>query len=189
MPGATPLGLRFPLQGETVDATSWQNLANDIDALMTTVDGLRDRAIKPATAAIQGSFTGTAVATGVDSVYNDFTNVNWDNAGFANVGVNPDRLTLSTGVYYASALGSLTAYTTLTFFRVGLLAGGRIWAMQHVDTLAAASFPAAQAAGVVVVTAPATALQMRIRWNGTGGPATVFDGLLSVYKIRELADV
>lgn len=189
MPGATPLGLRYPLQGETVDATSWQNLANDIDGLMTTVDSLRDRSIKPATASIRGSFSGTAVATGVDSVYNNFNAVVWDNSSFANLGVNPDRLTLSTGVYYASAMGEITAYTTLTFFRVGLLAGGRIWAMQHVDTLAVATFPQAQASGVVVITTPSTALQMRIRWNGTGGPATVVDGLLSVYKIRELADV
>lgn len=188
MPGVTPLGLRFPLQGETVDSTSWQNLANDVDTLMTTVDGLRNRATKPATASIQG-FAGTALATGVDGVYANFNFVEWDNAGFANLGVNPDRLTLSTGVYYASAQATLTTYTTMVFFRVGLLAGARIWAMQHVDTLAAAALPTAIAAGVVIITAPATALQVRIRWNGTGGPASITNGLLSVYKVRELADV
>ena len=55
MPGATPLGLRYPLQGETVDAASWQNLATDIDAQMTVIQGVRDKAFRPPTASVGNS--------------------------------------------------------------------------------------------------------------------------------------
>ncbi len=189
MPGTTPLGLRYPLQGETVNATSWQNLATDIDTLMTTVDGLRDRALQPATASIIGSFSATSLATATDGVYSTFVTVLWDTSGFANLGVNADRLTLSTGVYFARAQATLSGYTTMTYVRVGLLAQSRIWAMQNADTIAGSGLHTANAAGIVVITTASSALQVRIRWAGTGGPANFINGALDVYKIRELADV
>ncbi len=191
MPGMTSLGIRFPLQGETVDATSWQNMANDIDALMTSLDTIRDRATKPESAMIRdtiGSVT-TTPASNTDGVLH-FSQVSWDTSTFANLGANNDRLTLSTGVYYATATSDISAYTTMTQARIGLLTGSTLWAAQSIDTVSDGSLFLV-ASGVVVVTAAATALQVRCRWNGTG--TAVFDAAggnnLFVYKIREISDV
>src|SRR6476646_479917 len=102
MPGTTPLGLRYPLQGETVDAASWQNLATDIDAQMTVIQGLRNKAFKPPTASIGnsgGNVLPVTTATGVAASFL-FNVVNWDNAGLVNLAVNNDRITVGPGVWW-----------------------------------------------------------------------------------------
>jgi hypothetical protein len=191
MPGTTPLGIHYPLQNETVTATSWQTMATDIDTLLSSLDTIRDKTTNPTTASIRGPFITPFVtlATATDGTYNVFDTVEWDNGGLASLGVNPDRLTLQSGVYFARASVSITNYTTLTYMRVGLLCGGVIWSMQTTSTLSTNPQLTSAASGLVVVTTPPLPLQMRIRWVGTGGPAHFIQGHLQVYKIRDIANV
>jgi len=188
MPGATPLGLRYPLQGETVDATSWQNLAEDIDTLMTQLDGLRDANLRPITASVTGSGGSAVTATGVDGVLT-YNLESWDTANLANLGVNNDRLTLSTGIWFARANTSFLSGTgAITFTRTGLLLGGVLWQSMEMSTATSVTGNMV-ATGCLVVTVAGTILQQRVRWNGAGGPGTWSGGTLQVYKIRELADI
>lgn len=191
MPGMTSLGIRYPFQNETVNATSWQTMATDVDTLLSQLDVLRIKTTNPLMASISGPFItpSTNLATATDGVYNVFSTVNFDTGGFANLGVNADRLTLSTGIYFARASATMTTYTTVTYMRVGLLTGSTVWSMQTTATLATNPTLLGSASGLVVVTAPNTALQVRIRWVGTGGPAHFVQGRLDCYKIRDISNV
>lgn len=189
MPGYTSLGIQYPLQNEVVDATSWQTMADDIDALLTSLDALRDVAVSRPTAAISGGSTGLAVNT--DGVLSGFTVEDFDTGGYANLGVNNDRLTLPTGVFWCQAKANMTGATTIAMTRTGLLVGGTtIWAMQQQDTYAAGANPGnIRSSGIVVITSASTTLQARIRWSGTGGPATFLSQELAAYKVRDLGNV
>jgi hypothetical protein len=191
MPGTTSLGIRYPLQNETVTATSWQDLATDVDTLMTQLDALRDKTTNPLSASISGPFSApaTSLATTTDGTYNVFNTVNWDTGGFANLGLNPDRLTLPTGIYFARASVAITAYTTLSFMRVGVLTNTTDWSRQTTSTVSGTPILTASASGLVVVTVPSTALKVHLRWVGTGGPANFIQGRLDAYKIRDISDV
>ena len=101
MPGTTSLGIRYPFQNETVNQASWQNMANDIDGLLTQLGVLRDATVNPATAQIFGSGTSVTLATNVTGNLT-FNFENWDTAGYANLGVNNDRFTVQPGVFYVA---------------------------------------------------------------------------------------
>lgn len=191
MPGTTSLGIHYPLQNETVNATSWQTMATDIDTLLSQLDTIRLKTTNPLTASISGPFSSpfTSLATGTDGTYAAFDTVNWDTGSLASLGVNPDRLTLPTGVWFARATVAMSTYTTATYMRVGLLCGGVIWSMQTTSTISNNPTLVASASGLVVVTVPPLPLQMRIRWVGVGGPAHFIQGRLDVYKIRDISDV
>jgi hypothetical protein len=191
MPGTTSLGIHYPLQGEIVTATSWQTMATDIDTILSDLDTIRLKTTNPITASISGPFSSpsTNLATATDGTYNVFDTVNWDTGGLASLGVNPDRLTLQSGIYFARATVAMSTYTTMTYMRVGLLCGGVIWSMQTTSTLSNNPTVLSSASGLVVVTTPPLPLQMRIRWVGTGGPAHFIQGRLEVYKIRDIANV
>lgn len=189
MPGSTSLGIPFPLQGETVDAASWQDMADAVDALLSQLDTLRDLATSKPSASISG---GTVVtATGVNGTVTGFTDVDWDTGGYADLVTNPDRVTVPAGVYWAICEGSLTGYTTTTVMRLSILADSVIWGANNIDILTGVggirSFT--WGAGTVMVSAASNAIQVRTRWNGTGGPATTQSVTLRVYKIRDLADL
>ena len=191
MPGTTSLGIHYPLQNETVNATSWQTMATDVDTLLSQLDVLRLKTTNPLTASISGPFItpATAVATATDGIYNVFNTVNWDTGGFANLGVNPDRLTLSTGIYFARATAAITNYTTLTFMRVGVLVGANWWSRQTTSTISGTPIVTASASALIAVTAPATTLKLSVRWVGTGGPANFIQGRLECYKVRDISNV
>jgi hypothetical protein len=191
MPGSTSLGIHYPLQNETVNATSWQTMATDVDTLLSQLDVLRLKTTNPPTASISGPFSSpfTSLATATDGTYAAFDTVNWDTAGMASLGVNPDRLTLQSGVWFARVTAAISNYTTITYMRVGLLCGGTIWSMQTTSTISNNPTLLASASGIVVVTTPPLPLQMRIRWVGTGGPAHFIQGRMDVYKIRDISDV
>ena len=189
MPGATSLGIHYPLQNETVDAASWQTMANDIDALLTSLDALRDVAVSRPAAKISGG--STIVAANTDSVMSGFSTESFDTGGYANLGVNNDRLTLPTGIFWCYTVANMSGATTLAMTRTGLLVGGTtIWAMQQQDNYTAGHNPSSiRSSGLVVITVASTILQARIRWAGTGGPATFLSQELAAYKVRDLADV
>lgn len=188
MPGATPLGIRYPFQNETVTATSWQNTAEDIDGLLTQLDVLRDTAISKLSAAISGG--GVATATGAVGTVTGFTTENWDTGGYADLVANNDRLTVTPGIYWTQCRATLSTVTTITSARCALLVGGGavFWHGGMVDTIGGTSV-ACNSTGIVVVTIPATIFQIQVRWVGTGGPGTWANGRLEAYKVRDLANV
>jgi hypothetical protein len=196
MPGVTPLGLRYPYQGETVDATSWQNLANDIDGLMTTVQGLRDKAFRPPTASIGNSGGNVLpVTTASGATTNMLYNVtNWDTGGLVNLGVNNDRITVGPGLWWVrSTVSLLDSWTTLTFMRVVISdTTATNWAAAQVDTVTTPAVAGAVTVNAVVVNRAATlGITSLVAWFGTGGPARWAQGTanLQVYRIREIGDV
>jgi hypothetical protein len=187
MPGATSLGIRYPFQGETVTATSWQNTANDIDGLLTQLDVLRDTSISKLSASISGGTVATA--TGATGVATTFTNENWDTGGYADLVANNDRLTVTPGVYWTQCRAILTTVTTITSARCGVLVGGAVlWNAITVDTIGGTNV-ACNSTGIVVVTLPATIFQVQVRWVGTGGPGTWTNVRLEAYKVRDFANV
>lgn len=184
MPGVTPLGLRYPYEGEPVTATSWQNLAEDIDAMMTNLNTTRNLAMRRTTAHM---FTtgGLVTATGVDSVMT-FNQSLWDSDGIVSF---PSTMNLPPGVWWARVTSeSVSGFATFTFGRVGVLTPGpTLWAHMQVDTVTT-SLPGPITASGCLVTTAVTPMTMRVRWNGTGGPATWGASSMQVYKVRDLGD-
>lgn len=187
MPGTTSLGIRYPYQNEVVDAASWQDMAEDIDALMTDLETLKDLARLRPSASITGG--AAATATNNNGIPTGYTLV-WDTGGYSNLGVNPDRLTVPSGVYWGVTSGFLSGATTVTAKRVGLLHNSIVWGAQTVDILTGTGNGAiSPGSGMIVCTGVSNIIQVRCIWTGTGGPATTGSVTLSVYKIRELADL
>jgi len=101
MSGSTPiLGLRYPTIGDTIDAASFANLAADIDAQMSVIDGLR--LLNTQRARVYSQCFNQAV------VFNTSTNLlytqnNWVlPASFHNTSVNPDQFVAPVnGLYLA----------------------------------------------------------------------------------------
>lgn len=187
MPGYTSLGIQYPVQGEVVDAAAWQTMAQDIDDLMTSLDTIRDLAGSRPTASISGG--SVATATGVDGTVSTFTSEDWDTGGYANLGVNNDRLTVPPGIYWCTAVGNLTGATTVTQKRLGILYNSIIWGSQSEATITSGNNNFSVATGLVVASSAATAIQVRTRWQGTGGPATTRFVNLRIYQVRELNDL
>lgn len=189
MPGATSLGIPYPYQGETVDADSWENLANAVDGLMTSLDAIRTLAADRPTAALSGG-SANAVASATTTTVTAYSNVTWDNAGYADLGAFPNQLTVPPGVYYVAAGGFMSAVTTIAMARVTILAGGITWGGGMVDTLSGSiSTTLSSVAAVVVLTGATNAVQSQVRWQGTGGPPNFTLMRLQVMQIRALADV
>lgn len=187
MPGATPLGIRYPFQNETVTATSWQNTAEDIDGLLTQLDVLRDASVSKLSASISGGAVNTA--TGATGIATTFTTENWDTGGYADLVANNDRLTVTPGIYWTQCRAALSTVTTITSARCGVFVGGAtLWHATIVDTVSGTSV-VCNSTGIVVVTLPATIFQVQVRWVGTGGPGTWANIRLETYKIRDLANV
>lgn len=188
MPGTTSLGIRYPYQNEVVTAQSWQDMADDIDALFTSLDALTDLARLKPSASISGG--AAATATNNNGIPTNYTTVNWDTGGYANLGVNPDRLTVPSGVYWGFCSGFLSGATTVTAKRVGLLHNSIVWGAQTVDILTGTgNGTISPGSGMIICTGVTNVIQVRCIWTGTGGPATTGSVTLSVYKIRELADL
>lgn len=188
MPGTTSLGIRYPLQSEIINATSWQNMSEDIDALLTSLDALRDTAVSRPTARISGGTTSVAVNT--DVFMSTFNSVDWDTGGYADLGANDDRLTLPSGIFWCVTKGNISGTTTLAMARTGIVSGGAtVWGMQEQDDYTSTVASTIRSSALVMLTAASTIIQARVRWSGTGGPATCNGQELAVYKVRDLADV
>lgn len=192
MPGVTPLGLHYPLQGETVDAASWQTLANDIDGLMTTTQTLRTAAFKPPTASI-GNNGSLAVSTASGgSTIMLYNVVHWDNASLVNLGVNNDRITVTPGVWHVRFTTTLSSVTTVTYARALILdTAGTTWGFAQMDAVAVGQAGAITVNAYVVNFAATVGIQGLVSWVGTGGPGSwVGTGAeLQVSRIRTIADV
>ena len=188
MPGSTPLGIPYPYQGETVNATSWQNMATAIDGLMTSLDAIRDGIETIPTARIEGG-SANAVASATTVTVTNYNLVSWDNAGYANLGAFPSQLTVPPGLYYVTASGTFASTTTTAMARIHIITGATIWAASMIDTSSTTGTTLSTATGLVLATTATTAIQSSVRWQGTGGPPNFTFCALEVMKIRALADV
>lgn len=128
MPGVTTNRLYpYPLFGETVDATSWQNLANAVDADFTTADLLRaDAQRRPLAYVATGA--NQAITSGV------LTNMLWDTdivapnpATMHSTSVNTDRITVPTPGAYFCALRGFGQGTPMTVMQLTLTVNGTPW--------------------------------------------------------------
>jgi len=200
MPGTTTnFGFRYPLLGETIDATSWQNLAVDIDAVMTRINDLRTKAFHAPTASIGNTGSASLPINSATTVIADMLHnvVNWDTAGLTNIVGNPERINLTPGVWYARfTAGILQNTTTVQQATVYIreVGTGFIWAANSTSNI---TNPSSNVTGpltvnAVVVYPAANSITGSVQWIGTGGPAhwTDINGSnLQVYRLREFLDV
>jgi hypothetical protein len=183
MPGTTSLGLRYPFPSETVTAQSYQDLAEDIDSVLDTLDALRTQARVPEMAIVQWPGGGTSVTQGVTTTLTYGTEV-VDTAGLANLGVNNDRLTLSAGIWLINGWASISGGTTTSGTQLQFHLNAALHSFHRIDN---SSFPSKETNGqaLIHVAAAGSILQMNAAWFGTGGPQTWFASL-HAWKVREL---
>lgn len=183
MPVTDTFALRYPGPYDVVDATSWQNLATDIDAAMSTVDAKRALAAKPKSARILNDST-QLLTNGVLTVLT-FSTEDWDIGGLANLGVNNDRLTLGTGLWLV--VGGLTFFgmTVIDHVQVNITVNGVIYSEHRIGRIYNSAIPVNQVSGLVVGTLATDYVGLTVGWNGTGGPATALGGYLQATKLRE----
>lgn len=169
MPGATAnLSLRYPLIDETVDATSYQNLANDIDTQLTVANSLLQSNLhRP----IVSAFFLNAPVTVATTTNMFFTDGNYFSipSTFHSTSVNADQFIVpTTGLYLATA--------GLVFSNVGGAAtGGTVGITVNAVSRYGASnngnfsagFTFARAKGLLTLSA-GDIVRCQSRWNGTG---------------------
>lgn len=187
MPGATSLGIPYPIQPEVVNALSWQNMATAIDTLLTSLDTLRDLAVTRPSARITGATTG-AVNSATTTTVTNFTTVEWDTGSYANLGVSPSQLTVPPGLYFATAsLSASGSVTAQAMARLQIITGATVWGGAMVDTTGLTSLSLSSPTTLIMTTAATTAIQIQVRWQGTGGPPSFTLGTLQVVQVRQLA--
>lgn len=190
MPGATSLGIPYPIQPEVVNSLSYKNMADAIDTLMTSLDTLRDVALQRPFAQISGG-SANAIVSATTTQVTAFTNVTYDTGSYANLGAFPNQLTVPPGIYMASAAGLLGSVTTLAMARLMIFtAASTLWAGDMLDTVSSStSFTLSSPTALILCTAPTTAIQAYVRWQGTGGPPNATFVTLQVMQVRQLADL
>lgn len=185
MPGTTSLGLRYPLPSETVTAQSYQDLAEDIDSVLDTIDLLETKARVPQMAMVTLFGSTVSVPQAVHTLIT-FDIENIDNASIANLGVNNDRLTLSAGIWFVNGYALASGGTTVTAVQLQFYVNTVLHSFNRIDDSSAFTTKNITAQSVVKAPVNGTILQMYAFWSGTGGPATWSSPTLRVYRIREL---
>lgn len=175
MPGLTPNEFfPYPYMGETVNATSWQNLATAIDAALASVALVATDAKKPPTAIVRESVGGTAitVATNTNILFNSNTFV--DPTSMHSTSVNTDQVILpEAGIYLVRGSITLGSPTTLTLMRAAItLNGVQVFARQDSPKNVNQSWTT-DCNGVVISMAAGDILRLVARWGGTGTATTV----------------
>jgi len=178
----TSLGIRYPGPHDVVSATSWQNLASDVDDLLSAVEVKRAAVAKPNSARVLGSGSQTVAVTTPTTVV--YTTEDWDIGGLANLGVNNDRITLTTGIWIVTGTIWYTTQTTIAHIEVDLNLNGVQFVQNRVGPFYAGAVPQIQATGIVVSGAPGDFVTMTAGWSGTGGPSTLIQTYLEAVKIR-----
>lgn len=105
MGGVTPnFALRYPYQGEVVSPAHFKNLGDDLDAALTTLDGLRTSALKRPVAEVSSPGTPTAIPQGTATVLalgDGSSSVPFNISGMWSA-AQPDRLTCKVAGVYAA---------------------------------------------------------------------------------------
>lgn len=187
MPGATSLGLPYPLMNEPVNATSWQNLANAIDAQMTSLDAIRDLAKNRPFAVT--THQNTSVAITVFTTLTPWNAPAFDTGGY--VQTTPGQFNVPPGIYYVTSNSFVSGTTTLTACQttVATAAGATTWGGQTNEQTTGSLGAVAVGGAIVVCSAATTAIIVQGRWTGTGGPATFGPGQITIVQLRPFFDV
>jgi hypothetical protein len=182
MPVTDTFALRYPGPYDVVNATSWQNLATDIDSAMTVVDTKRVAAVKPNSARVFNDST-QLLTNGVPATIT-YSTEEWDVGGIANLGTNSDRLTVGTGIWLV--VGGLLFFgmTVINHVEVNITVNGANYCQHRIGRIYSGASPGIQVTGLVVCTAATDYVTMTAAWTGTGGPATAFSGYLQATKMR-----
>jgi len=161
--------------GETVSATSQQNLATAIESALAATDALRLDALKPPTCMAFRS-ASVAITVNTDTAANLTSNTFNDPTTMHSTSVNTDQVIVPTaGVYLIHGEANLTATTTLTAVKVGITQNGtQVFAQQ--------SSPKAGGTGWIldcdaaIVCQAGDIIRLIGRWagTGTGGFASCF---------------
>lgn len=174
MPGATPIfGIPYPCSGETIDCTVFESFTDAIQNAVTVTQAAIDDATKRPNAQVYATgLTPQAIVIATDTTAT-FTTELYDNDNMADLAVSNDRLTIrTTGVYWIEAYASLSGGTTMTSASAIIQKNGvdvyRYKAHRiaiGADTIPAFALPVDCTVGDII--------QLRVRWTGTGGPASL----------------
>lgn len=178
----TSLGIRYPGPHDVVDATSWQNLASDVDGLLSAIEVKRAAVAKPPSARVLGSGSQTVAVTTPTTVV--YTTEEWDIGGLVNLGVNNDRITLTPGIWIITGTIFYTSQATIAHIEVDLNLNGAQFVQNRIGPFYASAVPQMQATGIVICTVAGDFVSMTAGWSGTGGPAVLFQSYLEAVKIR-----
>lgn len=170
MPGATPVfGIRYPVMGDPITTTVFQDEATDIEAAVASVDALATARLNRPYVVVFGSFTAViAVETVVT-----WTGEGRDTDNMFTLGA-PTVLTVNTpGVYLVTANMDSPFATTITAVRTSLLRNGVVQYAQSKRSQNNGIGADTLLSGLISCAAGDT-LQVRFLWTGTGGPASSF---------------
>jgi hypothetical protein len=179
MPGQTPLGIRYPLYSEVVSADVWQNMADDIEGILSTIDGYRAQLLTPPTGVVASLSTSITVNTPTVATFT-FEEIESD---LADLGANNDRFTVPSGIWMMGAYTNLSGFTTVTSFRISLTVNGTTIASNKLPNISGTPPIAMTVQSVVPAATNNTILRTSIHWTGTGGPATGSTQMW-VFKLR-----
>lgn len=175
MPGMTSNEFfPYPLMGETVDATSWQNLANAIDASLATLATGAADAKKPPTAMVRQSFAGTAITVNTDTNILFTTDQFVDPSSMHSTSVNTDRIILpEPGIYLVRGQTTVSSTTTLTTAKAAISLNGTIVFAEQTGVNNLNQSWRLEVNGVVLSMAAGDIVRLVARWGGTGTATTL----------------
>lgn len=170
MPGVTPiLGLRYPTIGDTVDATSFQNLAQDIDSQMTIIDALKTK--NTVKGRVYASNTAQAITVATPTILTFQTNQWLNPASFHSTSVNTDQFVIPyTGLYFAACavLGSGLPSTTTSSLATLTLNGTAYYTVSRDHNGVAAGFNRDMEPQGLFLANTGDVIRCSVTWTGTG---------------------
>ena len=186
MPDMTPnFGIRYPCVGETIDASTFQDFADDVENALALTEGRMTAALNRPAGRVQRNTNQSFVVNVTTDMTYDFEV--FDNDGLGNLGVNNDRMTIqSAGVYLAKVwISQIAGWTTLTSTSVIISQNGV--ARYQKKGPQGATVPANPwiACMGVLECAAGDIIRGRLLWTGTVGPATGM-GELELTLIAEI---
>lgn len=180
MPSTPNWAIPYPCSGDNIDCTIFEDFTVAIQTAITTLDTLTTTALRRPTAKITGS--GQAIAAGA-TTNATFSSEEFDTAAMANLGVNNDRLTVtSDGMYMITAWSDLgSPFTTMTSNSVAISVNGTIIYRKKnsSDTNLDMNVTVTGLYNCVV----GDIIRMPILWTGTGGPLSTFSSTLSALRV------
>lgn len=176
MPGSTPiLGIPYPLLGETINPSDFQNFANAIDTILNTNVLLGQDALDRPFAQVFPDAISLTQAVDTTLTFNTTSTLMpfINNDGMFST-ATPDRFTVQTpGVYMVNINNlTVTGFATVTSWRLSLLQNGTMRYAERKNESSSSEPPDTCVTGLIACSAADT-LQVRGLWTGTGGPATL----------------
>jgi hypothetical protein len=175
MPGTTANEFfPYPYMGETVNATSWANLANAIDAALVTLNAVATDAKKPPTVMVRETLAGTAITVATNTNIFFTTNQFIDPSSMHSTSSNTDQIiTPEPGIYLCRGAVQVGGTTTLTGLKAAVsLNGTQVLARQENPKNLNTSWTT-EVNGVVLSMAAGDIIRLVARWAGTGTATTI----------------